>query len=460
MKFKRFILNTSGNVSVLLALAGVPMMIAVGAGVDMVLTNQANTVLQGAADAAALAGASAGELSQAEIDDLAEKYLMTNNSGLALDDIDKIETHLDKDKRTFSVRIEGTRKTSLMYLAGIENVGLSAYSEVQLPGSGLEVALVLDNTASMLASGRLPALKSAAKALVEDLFAGKGEDAYLRVGIVPFSDYVNVGLSRRNESWLDVEDDKSETKNRCWNTYPNATSSNCRNVPYIVDGIDQGTTTQQCDWNYGAPVEECAVSTWTYTWNGCVGSRPDPIDETIGSVSTRYKGLVNQSCTTEIVTLTDDKQKLLTTIDSFVATGETYAPAGLLWGWNMLDSQKPLTEAKPTNVMMNKGGTKAIVLMTDGQNTLAPYDVNHYGWNGAADWARGDAKTQALCNNIKADGIAVYTVSFMVTDPGAQALMANCATDSAKAFSADDAAQLSMAFEEIGQSLMAVHISK
>jgi hypothetical protein len=98
--------------------------------------------------------------------------------------------------------------------------------------------------------------------------------------------------------------------------------------------------------------------------------------------------------------------------------------------------------------------------MTDGQNTLAPYAPYHWGGAGASDWAKGDAKTATLCANIKNDGITVYTVAFMVTDPTATALMADCASDPTKAFTADSAAELADAFKDVGASLTAMRLSK
>ena len=58
----------------------------------------------------------------------------------------------------------------------------------------LEVILVLDKTGSM-AGAKLEALKAAAAELVEQIMDGEN----VRVGIVPFAQYVNIGLDLRNE---------------------------------------------------------------------------------------------------------------------------------------------------------------------------------------------------------------------------------------------------------------------
>ena len=139
-----------------------------------------------------------------------------------------------------------------------------------------------------------------------------------------------------------------------------------------------------------------------------------------------------------------------------MATGNTYIPPGLLWGWNMLDSNQPLIEAKTASAMASLGGTKALVLMTDGANTLSADPPYH----GGTDVVKANAKTADLCGNIKADNIVVYTVAFMVTDAVAKDMLAKCATDSSKVFDADNSSELAKAFSEIGQSLTAMRLTK
>jgi Putative Flp pilus-assembly TadE/G-like/von Willebrand factor type A domain len=458
--FKRFKADCRGNTAVVFALSLVPMLLAAGAAIDMVQTNQTLTVLQGAADAAAVAGGSSNLTKDSDLQKIVEDYMKANNAVSALDYVEKIESNLDKKTRTFSVSIKGKRSTSLMKLAGIDTMDLNAYSEVKLGGDGLEVALVLDNTGSMNEGGRLPALKTAAKLLVDEVMKVKTTGAYVKIGVVPFSDYVNVGLSRRKKPWMDVDKDSSVTTDTCWDTYPDATKYNCRQEPDMNDGVSLGTTHEACDWNYGTPVKVCGPSTSTNTWYGCVGSRAEPMDESIGTVSSAYKGLMNVGCASEIVELTDDQSKLESKIDGLIATGATYIPAGLLWGWHMLDSQEPLSVAKSAADIKDMGGAKALILMTDGQNTLGPYSPYHWGADNPADWARGDAKMAELCGNIKKDDITVYTVAFMVTDPKTISSMSSCASDSSKAFTADNAAELAKAFKEVGASLTAMRISK
>ena len=57
--------------------------------------------------------------------------------------------------------------------------------------------------------------------------------------LVPFAQYVNVGMANRNASWMAVPPDTTTTTiYQCWDTYPNAVKSNCRMVTYT--GYDDG----------------------------------------------------------------------------------------------------------------------------------------------------------------------------------------------------------------------------
>ncbi len=458
--FQKFARDCRGGVAVYFAATVVPLLLGAGVAIDLVQVNAATTILQNAVDAAALSGAASGETDKDKIEDVVNAYLIANKAGAVIETITDYEVNLDKNKNTLTIKVSGKRPTSLMHLAGIDKVGISAAAEVSLPSDGLEVALVLDVTGSMNSGGRLPALKTAATDFVNSMMEVKDKGGYVRVGIVPFSEYVNVGLSRRNESWIDVPADSSVSQPQvCSIQYPNRQWTNCTEVQKTGynDGLPYSYTSyENCTVVDGPAEYVCQIPVVTNKWNGCVGSRNTPLDEEIGTVSSRYAGLMNIGCNDEILTLTDNESKLKSKITGLVASGNTYVPTGLLWGWNMVDGNKPLDEAKSAAEIKAKGGTKAIVLMTDGDNTISATYPKHEGNDGDV----ADDKVEALCKNIKQDDIVIYTISFMVTDADSINLLENCASDKTKAFSADDAAQLAQAFGEISESLMATRLSK
>jgi Flp pilus assembly protein TadG len=457
---QKFARDCSGGVAVYFAVSLVPLMLGAGVAIDMVQVNATTTVLQNAVDAAALGGASSGETDKAKIEKVVKSYLSANKADEVLELITDFDVDLDKDNNTLTVTVSGKRPTALMHLAGIDKVDIGATATVNLPSDGLEVAMVLDVTGSMNADGRLPALKTAATDFVDTIMEAKDNGAYVRVGVVPFSEYVNVGLSRRNEPWINVPADTSVTQPQvCSIQYPHRQWSNCNEVQKTGynDGVPYTYTSyENCTVVDGPAENVCSTPVQTTKWFGCVGSRNTPLDEKIGKTSSRYPGLMNISCNDEIQTLTDDGSKLKSKINNLAASGNTYVPTGLLWGWNMVDGSDPLDEAKSAAEIKAKGGTKAIVLMTDGDNTISPTYPTHQGSDGDV----ADKKVAALCEYIKKDEIVVYTISFMVTDSATIKMLDKCASDSSKAFSADNAAQLSQAFGEISDSLMAMRLSK
>jgi Flp pilus assembly protein TadG len=457
-KIRNFLGNQLGNTGIMFSLAAVPMLLAAGAGIDMVRANQVQTVLQGAADAAALAGGTSKKTDPEQYTNIVKDFLAQNGANDALDSIDAIDVTLDSETGVFRVSIQGKMETGLMFLAGISTLDVGAVSEVALGSQALEVVLVLDNTASMNSEGRLDALKTSAKDLVTTLLRDKPSDMYLKIGIVPFGEYVNVGVSNRNASWIDVPADTTTTTNVCSVTYPDATSSNCHteNGTWNNDGVPTPYTYEVCDWNYGNPVTTCADQTWTNTWYGCVGSRESPLDKSIGTLSTRYPGLQNTSCVSPITPLSDVESELHTKIDAMIGNGETYIPAGLLWGWNLIDSKEPLTGAKTKSQMSALRGTKAVVLMTDGDNTRSAQYIYHWG----NDTVAADQLTADLCSNIKGDNITLYTVAFKVAKASSKSMLEACASDSSKSFDAEDNAALQASFETIAASLSQIRLAR
>jgi Flp pilus assembly protein TadG len=274
MKLKRFLLNNSGGMAVMFSIAMVPLLIAAGVATDIAHKGSVATLLQSATDAAAIAGANAKNAwgsdaaSKLKIKKIVADFVTANAGTEALTNITTIDSGTDKITGVFYVRLTGKVDTTFMSLAGYKTMEVAASSEVDLGGQALEVALVLDNTASMSSEGRLDALKSSAKSLVDTLIKGKPANGYLKIGIVPFADYVNVGLSNRNANWMDVPKDSSTVQNICNVTYPNAVASNCHDEKgtWNNDGVPTPYTYQVCDWNYGKAVTVCANQTYTNQW--------------------------------------------------------------------------------------------------------------------------------------------------------------------------------------------------
>jgi len=460
MYFIRFLRDTAANVTIILSLAAIPLLLAAGAAMDIMRATDVQTLLQSAADAAVIAGGTDDKASEVQIDKTVKNYLAQNGALDVLKSISKIEHGKTKDDHFF-VRIQGTIDTSFMVLAGIQTMNVGAYSEMLTGSQFAEVALVLDNTGSMGTEGRLEALKKASHNLIDTLYKDKSSKAYLKVGIVPFAQYVNVGLANRNAIWMDVPPDSGKMVNYCHDTYPDATYSNCHQVPYsyTVDGVQQTGWGQQCDWNMGQPKQVCEDVWSGQSWNGCVGSRNAPQDEVVPGTG-RYPGILNASCPDAITDLTDDRSKLSKKIDAMVAVGETYIPQGLLWGWNLLDSSEPYSTAKSQSETHAANGTKSLVSMTDGENTVYPQYPYHDSTEDVGTLDATNDRMLRICDNIKGQGINIYTVGFKVPTQKAKDVLARCASNEQQAYDASDDAALYGAFAAIAGQLSQVALTK
>jgi Flp pilus assembly protein TadG len=84
--FRRLLRNDSGNTAIVYALSAIPLMLAVGAGIDFVRFADARTHLQSALDAAALAGAAAAGKTDDERVAIAEAAFEANMASGAASD--------------------------------------------------------------------------------------------------------------------------------------------------------------------------------------------------------------------------------------------------------------------------------------------------------------------------------------------------------------------------------------
>jgi Flp pilus assembly protein TadG len=445
---KDFLSSNGGNVALTTGLCAIPLMLIAGAALDYMRASQSAATLQAAVDSAALAGGASPNTDEAMVKQLVRDYLARNGAEEITGSIDEIKIERP-DEKTFKVTTGGRISTTLMQIAGIKDMDIGAVSEVMRDYGQLEVALVLDNTASMRGS-KLQALKDSAHLLAGEVFSGS-EHKGVKVALIPFSQYVNVGMSRRDAPWMAVPGDYSESKEDCDWVPKDPKSCRWETCRGTDDGLPVSWSCQKCDG--GWVKQNCKTQTVEHKWHGCVGSRDYPLNVKDMLPETPYPGLLDVSCASEIMPLTADKNRIGDEIENMTATGETYIPAGLIWGWNAVSSAQPLSEGTAES---EPGTTKAIVLMTDGENTLSPTYPAHDG----RDDELSDKLSLELCTNIKMKEIKVFTVSFEVTDPVTENMLKSCASSPGDYHNADNPAQLKTAFKDIAGALAQLRISR
>lgn len=485
---KRFRASIDGNFSIIAGVAALPLLLAVGFAVDYTRFISAEQHLQDVADAAALALAGSSEKNETKLKRIADDFVASNYSDSRIDQLQVASVDLDDDR--VDLAVTGRLPTIFMGLVRHHwlDVGASSLAVRAVTGS-VELALVLDNTWSMVekdASGtsKIDTLKKAATSLVEELMSNP--DATVRIGLVPYADYVNVGTKYRKESWLSIPDDYDVKGVAATCTMQKVSETPCEQYApkyactKYVDGVPEASTCGgQCTKN-GTPrmVEKkvCTggVSAASYKWHGCVGSRmPGTTRLDDKSPATPYPGYVetSQKCLNPIVPLTGDKNALQAAINAMIINiggykPYTYIPAGMIWGQNLLSPAAPFREAAAYDAA-NVAPRKALVLMTDGENTLRFTSSNgrHASLStnaatAAAQVAQTNKDTKAICDYSKAQKIEIYSVAFMVDDAEAKALLEYCATDAEHYFDASDPDKLMAAFSGIARSLSQVRLAR
>jgi hypothetical protein len=122
----------------------------------------------------------------------------------------------------------------------------------------------------------------------------------------------------------------------------------------------------------------------------------------------------------------------------------------LIWGLHSLTANQPLAETNTAEQQL----TKAIILMTDGDNTLSRWAGNGSDPTQCTDC---DARTTMACNAVKSANIRLYTVRMI---DGNATLLRNCATNSTMYFDVQNASQLNAVFNAIGGELASLHLSQ
>ena len=446
---KNFLRAKDGVVAPIFGLVLVVIVASIGMAIDYGRAYNLRQAMQATLDGAIIAAARAQATHKKDVAVVAQSFIDASDLAKQNFVIDTMSATSGEDGLVTG-QIAGRMPTYFMGVVGHSEVPITVESAAAFGSEAINLVLVLDTTASM-AGTKLETLKTAASGLVDTLHNVPSAEEIVKIGVVPFANYVNVGLSRRTEPWINVPLEYSE--NVCSTTQPVISKSGCStqtgtatndNVPY--------TYTYETCTNYEYGPETTTCNNVMRVWNGCVGSRNYPLNVQDGSYATPVPGLLNITCSNEVTPATNDKQTVKDAITAITASGDTYIPAGLAWGWRMITKKEPFTEANADDDETKK----YIVLMTDGSNSRSPTYPEHNG----SDTAQADQLTSELCANIKAQKIEIFTIAFQVTDDSVKSMLEGCASPGGAYYDAIDAHQLKAAFNDIGSSLTKIRLTK
>lgn len=423
--------NEGGSYAVIFAVSLVPVLIALGAAIDLSQAYLTKSRMMSALDAAGLAVAGMTGQSTTQIQKTAQDFFDANYPEHKIGTPGEVSVAVNGNKLTLSAN--ATMETAFLGIIGVRDIKIGASSEITRMGKKLEVALVLDTTGSM-SGEKLNTLKQSAKDLIDTVSASALNPDDVRIAIVPFAVDVNLAGTGVSDDWIK------------WNW----TTPKYRRCDWVwVPELKPNGKPHKNKGEYVYICEDYSYSISQRWWSGCVIDRDMNYDisttpPVAGNDATLYPA-DDESCTPQPINpLTSDWAYLKRKIDSLTAGGNTNTTIGMVWGWTMLTRGAALsTAAAPAENL-----DKVIVFLTDGDNTENRFTFSQ---------AEIDDRTASLCRAIKASNVIIYTVRVI---NGNQLLLKECSSDAAKYYSAQKAGDLKTVFASIATSLSNLRLSR
>jgi Flp pilus assembly protein TadG len=433
----RFVGANQGNIAVIFAIACVPMISFVGAAIDYSRANNARSSMQAALDSTALMlskDLSSGAITASQITTKAQAYfsaLYTNTDAQSIS-INATYTANSNMGSTIQVNGSGSVTTDFLKVAGFPNINFSTASTTAWGNVRMRVAMALDNTGSMAQDGKIGALQTASKNLIDQLSALAKNPGDVYISIIPFAKDVNVGASNYNQNWID------------WTAWDAANGTNV-----CSSRNSRGS---------------CTGYTWTpanhNTWNGCVWDRDkdstNPGYDTLDTAPvtsnpyTLFPAEQWSSCPVQLMPLSYDWLALKNMIGTMTPNGNTNQAIGMAWAWQSLASTTPLNApAKDPNYTYKD----VIILLSDGLNTQDRWYTNAVSI---------DARQKILCDNAKKADITIYTIQVNTSRPAdpTSSVLSYCASNPSDFYMLTSATQVISAFQSIGTSLSQLRVAR
>ncbi len=401
--FGKFLRDAGGNVMILSAIAIVPIILAVGSAVDYGRGVQAKTLLQSAADAAALAGASTLGLDDAVRISRAQATFVAQSQEMQF----PVTPQVDVSGSTLTVTAQYYLPTTFMAVGGYTSMELNVSSKAAIPSvPNIEVAFVLDYSSSMDVPGKYDAMRDAAVEMVSTINQ-YADSNRAKFALVPFARGVYASLPGSFVLGAD----------------PLTTWTNC-----TIDRRWPHNTTD------ATPTSDIATQ-----WGRTDG------DDVISSTEYEHcDNFANRSLT--ILPLTNNHQSVIDQLNAMVPYSGTNISVGVEFGWHVLSPNEPWTEGVPYSDTETQ---KYLVLLTDGRQSQSAF-----GDGMSFTTPNGDQNTAALCTAMKAQNIRIMTIAFDIRDQVTRDMLVACASASNYFHEPSNGAELTATFKRIGQELI------
>lgn len=423
---RRFGGSTDGNVAMLFAFMSLPLLAVGGAAIDYGFAMRKATNLQAATDATLLALCQTPQSTTAA--QLSDKALamMQGYMGPSVT-LDPLTITSNPRQITLTARIN----SAVMFgkLTGTAEIQPKATARCATPmPRTFEIAMVLDNTGSMMNSGgdgtKMDALKSAATKFVTSVYDDDSFAKTTRLSLVPFAGAVAIPAAYRKKPWIDTT---GKSRYHMQNVAMDAAKQPFSNrldifaklkavrsnwdwagcletLPYPLN-VQDGSPVVSNDDSYFVPMfapdepgdgsagttsvnnysstnsylnDDTGVGNCTTAKNltymarlsrACKYSNPTGTVSTTSNASKVPNG-PNYGCTTQpLMTLTSDRTTLNNAISNLVALGSTNIHEGVMWGWRTLSPLSVFsTDTNPPSAYTSDAVNKIMIVMSDGEN--------------------------------------------------------------------------------------------
>lgn len=495
-----------GSIAIIVAVSSLILVMLFGMGIDLSRTYMVRGRLQTALDATSLLAAREMDDDSRDADATSifwSNYALTHSTnGVGVFGATTGgPTFTPVDTNTISVQASVSVPLLFGGLFGMSALTMTEHSQAVRSTTGLELALVLDNTGSLGTSG-IAAVRQGATNLVDTIYGDNDTVDNLWVAVVPFTSSVNMGSSQSSSWWSSSSPGSSSWLNKSWrgcvmarhtndhdmdDAPPSSSDSSTQFVKFIYPSTYHQyyeTTTTSSGGRHGH-----TTTTTTYL-QGDNDWTPSNITEDQEAQYFNSSVGPNLGCDFEpVLPLTASKSTVLATIDDMPLTprGGTFINLGLQAGWFTLSPKwRGLWANSPTKLPLDYNTTnmrKAIVLMTDGDNSWYSWttgypdksgDTDRTAYGRVSDHVLGSSVTTSnatsiinsmmaeMCTNIKAQGIIIYTIIYnhSSVSSSTQTLFQNCASAPSDYYVAPSASELEAAFSDIGGQLSDVRISQ
>ena len=472
---RRLLQSQSGSNLAYTAVIIVPLIGAVGLGTDAGRGFMVKAKLSQALDSAALAGAKVVHDDDMLNQDV-NQFFSSNFPNGYLDAVVTGPTiTVDDQAETVTLRASATVPTTFMRIFGINQITVSAETEVTRKTSYLDLVMSIDMSGSMGWSApgggtRIAAARAAAVELVNVLYGDLETKDLLKIGIVPWNAKVNVTMngvaySAGSSQWNSVDSFKnpltSASQSQVYQpnntavpllSQPPANWKGCVYARYKNNGVaDDGDSTPG-DFAH-------ANGDWV-AWEP-IGTEGEPVSPGQCSAAGGSGSECTPCLSHGIVPLAQSKSSTMSSINALIPpTGSTNIAQGLVWAWRVLVPTAPYTQADPDP---DGPRTQAIVLLTDGEHVAAYGDGYKRTWGGGSTaQAQMNARLLEIAGNIKAQGILIYTIQFANGGGALQDLMKQVASEPGAPYYhyAPDSNALKTIFTEVANHLAKLRISK